>query len=459
MPGVDAWCALAEEVVATHDPALESRAEQALVAFGMTDDERAQLVATIRGREDPAGLLLGRIAAQAHTEPSTDGPDGGAPTPTRWTPRSPCRRSCSPDPTATMAARLGQAARDVLANLPADAAGLSRLGTGLRSLSLPDPAMRTAASTTVVDVTREASMGRLPVASVVTDVVAANLSDGDRDLVARLLARASSPRLLSGVLDSLRGGADPTAVVALLDRVAALRDTHTPPPAAVDPEIGLRSCADAAGPGLARRCRPPRDRPKPHRHGAATRRRPANRLPADRRRRPPRGPARGRGHRRAVRRRGRPGQVPGRGDHPDRRDTVHGGRDDRARAGAGLRSELACRTRRYAAHPEVTDADPYPTATVPFVAQYRPDLPSERRIGVHYIVSGQVVGIAWRTVVAVPYTKDVATAPTPKTGPDALMDLQPLLGVDLPDLILRSARPTAPRPVSSSGRRMRALPT
>ena len=68
MPGVDAWCALADEVVATQDPALESRAEEALVAFGMTDDERAQLVATIRGREDPAGLLLGRIAAQAHTD-------------------------------------------------------------------------------------------------------------------------------------------------------------------------------------------------------------------------------------------------------------------------------------------------------------------------------------------------------------------------------------------------------
>ena len=99
--------------------------------------------------------------------------------------------------------------------------------------------MRTAALTTVVDATRDVSMGRLPVASVVTEVVQANPSEGDRDLVARLLARASSPRLLSGVLDSLRDGADPEAVVALLNRVAALRDTHTPPPAAVDPEIAL----------------------------------------------------------------------------------------------------------------------------------------------------------------------------------------------------------------------------
>ena len=80
----------------------------------------------------------------------------------------------------------------------------------------------------------------------------------------------------------------------------------------------------------------------------------------------------------------------------------------------------------------MTDADPYPTATVPFLALYRPDLPNERRIGVHYIVSGQVVGIAWRTVVAVPYAKDVAFAPTPSTRPDALMDLEPLLGPTSP---------------------------
>ncbi len=84
----------------------------------------------------------------------------------------------------------------------------------------------------------------------------------------------------------------------------------------------------------------------------------------------------------------------------------------------------------------VSDADPFPTATVSFVAQYRPDLPTERRIGVHYIVGGQVVGIAWRSVIAVPYAKDVASAPTPHTGPDALMDLEPLLGADQPDLIL-----------------------
>ena len=38
---------------------------------------------------------------------------------------------------------------------------------------------------------------------------------------------------------------------------------------------------------------------------------------------------------------------------------------------------------------KVSDADPFPTGTVSFIAQYRPDLPSERRIGVQYIVGGR----------------------------------------------------------------------
>ena len=151
MPGVDAWCALADEVVATQDPALASRAEEALVAFGMTDDERAELVATIRGREDPAGLLLRRIAAQAHTDLSADGPDGAVPTPDQMDAALALSAQLLSGPTATMAARLGQAARDVLAHLPADAAGSLVSGLVTASLSLPDPAMRTAALTTVVD--------------------------------------------------------------------------------------------------------------------------------------------------------------------------------------------------------------------------------------------------------------------------------------------------------------------
>ncbi|MEP6648799.1 MAG: CHAT domain-containing protein [Lapillicoccus sp.] len=84
----------------------------------------------------------------------------------------------------------------------------------------------------------------------------------------------------------------------------------------------------------------------------------------------------------------------------------------------------------------VTDDDPFPSARVTFVALYRPDLPSERRIGVHYLRDGQVVGIAWRTIIAVSTRDDVVTAPLPPVEPKALLDLEPLLGEDLPDLIL-----------------------
>ena len=76
-------------------------------------------------------------------------------------------------PAATMAARLGAAARDVLAHLPADAAGSLVSGLVTASLSMTDPAMRTAALATVVDATSSVTMGRLPVATVVTEVVKA----------------------------------------------------------------------------------------------------------------------------------------------------------------------------------------------------------------------------------------------------------------------------------------------
>jgi CHAT domain-containing protein len=84
----------------------------------------------------------------------------------------------------------------------------------------------------------------------------------------------------------------------------------------------------------------------------------------------------------------------------------------------------------------VTDDDPFPTARVTFTAQYRPDLPSVRRIGVQYLRDGQVVGIAWRRFVVVLYPAaiDGASAPTPEPNP--LMDLAPLLGEDVPDLVL-----------------------
>ncbi|MGH3926322.1 MAG: hypothetical protein ACRDTT_26235, partial [Pseudonocardiaceae bacterium] len=52
--------------------------------------------------------------------------------------------------------------------------------------------------------------------------------------------------------------------------------------------------------------------------------------------------------------------------------------------------------------------DPYPSATVRFTALDGDDLGTERRIGVHYLIEGVVVGIAWRVVVAVSTPDEVA---------------------------------------------------
>ena len=84
----------------------------------------------------------------------------------------------------------------------------------------------------------------------------------------------------------------------------------------------------------------------------------------------------------------------------------------------------------------MTDENPYPSARVGFTARYRPDLPSVRRIGVHYLRDGQVVGIAWRRFVVALSANALATAGVPPSEPNPLIDLEPLLGADLPDLVL-----------------------
>jgi len=434
MPGVDAWCALADEVVAADNPALQTRTESALIALGLTDPDRTALLDTIRGREDPAGRLLAQVAANAHTNASGGVSDAGSPSPDQMDAALALSAQLLAGPAATMAARLGQAARDILTHLPADAAGSLVSGLVTASLSLTDAAMRTAALSTVVDATRGVTMGRLPVASVVTEVVDANPSDADRDLVAMLLARTTPSRLLSGVLDSLRDSADPMAVVAVLDRVAALRDSYVAP---------------STSAGLAPQPAAPRPRPTQWRGVGHSDVEPPPPPPVQ----PPGGVLRAAYPRIDIdaHRDVRPEVVVidepfdvvlGLGKFKDTGISQTGALRFMAGAKTDLELVLVYDPNSLAAQGEtrlvlqVSDADPYPSATVSFVALYQPDLPSERRIGVHYLVDGQVVGIAWRTLVAVPYAKDIPNAPMPQAGTDTLMDLQPLLGVDLPDLIL-----------------------
>ena len=94
----------------------------------------------------------------------------------------------------------------------------------------------------------------------------------------------------------------------------------------------------------------------------------------------------------------------------------------------------------------VTRDDPYPSATVRFTALDGDDLGTERRIGVHYLRDGVVVGIAWRVVVAVLTPDEVASAPKPQTRERELLDLTSLIAEDAPDIVLAVFRADSTAP-------------
>jgi hypothetical protein len=84
----------------------------------------------------------------------------------------------------------------------------------------------------------------------------------------------------------------------------------------------------------------------------------------------------------------------------------------------------------------VTAAVSYPEVTVSFRARAGIDLEDARRIGVHYLMGGRLVGLAWRTLTVVQSAKDVAGAPRPTQRERQLVDLAAVLSEQTPDLIL-----------------------
>ncbi len=91
----------------------------------------------------------------------------------------------------------------------------------------------------------------------------------------------------------------------------------------------------------------------------------------------------------------------------------------------------------------VTDLQPYPTVTLTCTAKYGEELAAERRLGLQLLRDGQVVAIAWRTIVAVDSADRVAGAVVPERRDVALLDLDPLLGDQPPDLVISICRADA----------------
>ncbi|MBF4763334.1 CHAT domain-containing protein [Nocardioides islandensis] len=95
------------------------------------------------------------------------------------------------------------------------------------------------------------------------------------------------------------------------------------------------------------------------------------------------------------------------------------------------------------AHLTVTDLDPYPSTTFTCTARYGEELSPERRLGLQLHRDGQVVGVAWRTVVVVDTADRVADAVVPDRRDVDLLDLDPLVGGDAPDLVVSVCRSDA----------------
>lgn len=88
----------------------------------------------------------------------------------------------------------------------------------------------------------------------------------------------------------------------------------------------------------------------------------------------------------------------------------------------------------------VTDDDPYPSVTMTCTARYGEELAAERRLGLQLLRDGQVIAIAWRTIVAVDSADRVEGAIVPDRRDVALLDLDPLLGDEPPDLVISICR-------------------
>ncbi len=484
--GAEAWSELADQVVAVGSPTVSAALVRAMVDLGLTGADRQELAELVRGRVDPAGQLLARVVASART--ATDAPYAVPLTPTdvQMDRALAAARQLRTGAPADIATRLVARATLGLDALPPDAAGGLVVALLEDVGRLPDPGGRLAALAALDDLCATLPLARVPVAALLAAAVAL-ARDGEPALrtLGHLLGRLPTERLLSGCTEAMRRTADADTLASLLTATATA------------------TAAAAARPAGGRAAPPPIAPPVPAPSGPAppgpTPPGPAPQWapwtpPSTAGLPPPSGPpARPAPTRGSWLRRWRGGhqqpQRPGQqqqelapppaatrtaypridvDSHQARPEvvvidapfdvTVGLARRKDAEltqtgamtfaAGVPVKLELVLVYDPSSLVPQgntrltlsVTDADPYPTAVVTFVAQYGEDLPPERRIGVHFLRDGQLVGIAWRSIIAVDDPADVAGAPVPDTRESTLLDLAPLLGADLPDLILSVCR-------------------
>lgn len=448
MDPVDAWLTVAERIAGVPDASAREALLRAVASLGLTNQERAALAERIRDRSDPAAVVAGEVLARAGT--STEVTVLAAPA---WS-----------DAALDKALDTVRSMRRWVES--GDAPGAAPSVGGLEALPPDD------AAELVVELLREAWPGagsselahdraqvvlsvllstsplRLPAADVLS-ASAALPAGADRDGLLRGLALVSTARLLRGAADALAGDAPPAAAIAgVLDAVGAYRRERL----AQGPYRWWREAepTGAEVPDL-----PPVD----------------DALAGDAPDGPPEVVWRGID--------GEPGPPADRAAHV-RLDVMSGTekpdvvvvdqafevilglqpRRDRALVvtpamafATGETVELEAVLLYDPGSIEVTgsprsaltvsDATPYPTITVTCVARYGEQLATERRLGVQLLREGQVVAVAWRTLVAVDDDRRVAAAAQPPVRQVQLLDLDPLLGEQAPDLVVSVSRADA----------------
>ncbi|MEO7059855.1 MAG: hypothetical protein ABI083_09060, partial [Lapillicoccus sp.] len=441
MTDVEDWDAIADAVMAAA-PGSATRLHHVLVRLGLSSADRNRLRQNVVGRQDPAGLLLADVAERAVA--ATMSPYA---TPAPTSDRQMDAAITAADALLTvapaeLASALAAADLEVLAALPADRAGRLLADLATRLAGLPPPQMAGAAIA-LSTLGAHLDLARVPVVDLLR--VAAPFPAS----VAAILAGAPVSRLLSGCADACAHGVPAPLVMSILEAVTTLRPPgtaaagsddidegatwrgHTSSPPPPSPAAGPESTGDEG----------PNDDPESTDAVAPppTSRTAYPRLDVD-------------SHQ------ARPEVVVL--DEPF--DVVVGlqPRKDpglvgtgRILIGAGEVVDLdlvvvydpqslkpAGDSR---AHVMSTDADPYPSATMSFIALDGEDLSPERRIGLHLLRDGKVVGVAWRTLIAVASAAGVATAAVVTSREPDLLDLTPLVDEEMPDLVVTVCRADA----------------